>query len=189
MPLRSASSHRGSRRWLTHLVDGPPTPPLQGTQTRLRRKKAQEVAPALPTEAGAAPDDAALATLELAALWAGLALTPALRETLWLREILALPYAEIARRQNIPIGTERVTERWTGWPAVRSVTAAAQAGADQTAERLPAPRDEAPALDVSRTGHGSPSTPTADVALGGVRRGGGTSPTLTGWSSPACAGS
>ena len=71
---------------------------------RLRRK-AQEVAPALPTEPGAAPDDAALATLELAALWTGLALTPALRETLWLREVLALPYAEIARRQNIPIGT------------------------------------------------------------------------------------
>jgi len=70
-----------------------------------QRRKAQEVAPHLRPECGAAPDDAALATLELARLWASLALSPALRETLWLREVLALPYAEIARRQNIPIGT------------------------------------------------------------------------------------
>lgn len=53
-----------------------------------------------------APDDAALASLELETLWAGLdRLSPALRETLWLREVLALPYAEIARRQQIPVGT------------------------------------------------------------------------------------
>jgi len=74
-------------------------------EAQRKRKKAQEVTPAIPIERGAAPDDAALATLELADLWAGLALSPALRETLWLREALALPYAEIARRQNIPIGT------------------------------------------------------------------------------------
>ena len=74
-------------------------------EAQRKRRKAQEVAPAIPIERGAAPDDAALATLELATLWAGLALSPALRETLWLREVLALPYAEIARRQNIPIGT------------------------------------------------------------------------------------
>jgi len=54
----------------------------------------------------AAPDDAALAALELSTLWAGLdRLSPVLRETLWLREVLALPYAEIARRQKIPVGT------------------------------------------------------------------------------------
>ena len=52
------------------------------------------------------PEDAALASLELATLWAGLErLSPVLRETLWLREVLALPYAEIARRQEVPIGT------------------------------------------------------------------------------------
>ncbi len=32
-------------------------------------------------------------------------LPPALRQTVWLRDIEELPYAEIARRQNIPIGT------------------------------------------------------------------------------------
>jgi len=74
-------------------------------EAQRKRKRAQEVAPAIPIERCAAPDDAALATLELADLWAGLARSPALRETLWLREALALPYAEIARRQNIPIGT------------------------------------------------------------------------------------
>ncbi len=71
----------------------------------LRRRQAQELAPALPLESGAAPDDAALANLELTTLWAALGLSPVLRETLWLREVLALPYAEIARRQNVPIGT------------------------------------------------------------------------------------
>jgi RNA polymerase sigma-70 factor (ECF subfamily) len=71
-----------------------------------RRGRVHEVAPELPADRGAAPDDAALAALELATLWAGLErLSPALRETLWLREVLALPYAEIARRQQIPVGT------------------------------------------------------------------------------------
>jgi len=71
-----------------------------------RRGRAQETASDLPPHPGAAPDDAALAALELATLWAGLErLSPALRETLWMREVLALPYAEIARRQQIPIGT------------------------------------------------------------------------------------
>jgi len=71
-----------------------------------RRSRAQDIAPDLPVDVGTAPDDAALATLELATLWAGLErLSPALRETLWLREVLALPYAEIARRQHIPVGT------------------------------------------------------------------------------------
>ena len=58
-----------------------------------------------PPDEASAPDDAALAIVELATLWAGLALSPALRETLWLREVLALSYAEIARRQGIPVGT------------------------------------------------------------------------------------
>jgi len=71
-----------------------------------RRGRAQEAAPELPPDMGAAPDDAALAALELATLWAGLErLSPALRETLWMREVLTLPYAEIARRQGIPVGT------------------------------------------------------------------------------------
>jgi len=71
-----------------------------------RRGRAHETAPDLPPDRGAAPDDAALAALELSTLWAGLErLSPALRETLWLREVLAMPYAEIARRQRIPVGT------------------------------------------------------------------------------------
>jgi len=71
-----------------------------------RRGRVHETSPELPADRGAAPDDAALAALELATLWAGLErLSPALRETLWLREVQALPYAEIARRQHIPVGT------------------------------------------------------------------------------------
>ena len=71
-----------------------------------RRGRVQHAAPDLPPDPGPAPDTAALATLELATLWAGLErLSPALRETLWLREVHALPYAEIAERQGVPIGT------------------------------------------------------------------------------------
>ena len=71
-----------------------------------RRGWAQEAAPDLPADPAAAPEDAAMASLELAALWAGLErLSPKLRETLWLREVQSLPYAEIARRQGIPVGT------------------------------------------------------------------------------------
>ena len=71
-----------------------------------RRGSAQEPAPDLSPGPTAAPEDAALASLELAALWAGLErLSPVLRETLWLREVESLPYAEIARRQGIPTGT------------------------------------------------------------------------------------
>ena len=71
-----------------------------------RRGRVQEAATDLAPDRGTAPDDAALAALELDTLWAGLErLSPALRETLWLREVLALPYAEIARRQQIPVGT------------------------------------------------------------------------------------
>jgi len=71
-----------------------------------RRGRTQLSALAMQPDCGAAPDDAALAALELDTLWAGLErLSPALRETLWLREVLALPYAEIARRQQIPVGT------------------------------------------------------------------------------------
>ena len=72
----------------------------------LRRGWAQEAALDLPPDRSAAPEDAALASLELAALWVGLErLSPLLRETLWLREVESLPYAEIARRQSIPVGT------------------------------------------------------------------------------------
>lgn len=71
-----------------------------------RRVRVQDLVPDLQPDRNAAPDDAALASLELATLWAGLErLSPALRETLWLREVLTLPYAEIARRQQIPVGT------------------------------------------------------------------------------------
>ena len=71
-----------------------------------RRGWAQEPAPDLTPDRAAAPEDAALASLELSGLWAGLErLSPVLRETLWLREVESLPYAEIARRQGIPVGT------------------------------------------------------------------------------------
>jgi RNA polymerase sigma-70 factor (ECF subfamily) len=71
-----------------------------------RRGRVVEVQPDLTADTGAQPDEAAMAALELSTLWAGLErLSPALRETLWLREVLALPYAEIARRQQIPVGT------------------------------------------------------------------------------------
>lgn len=71
-----------------------------------RRGQAQQTTPEFPPDPGAAPDEAALAALELATLWAGLErLSPVLRECLWLREVLALPYAEIARRQDVPVGT------------------------------------------------------------------------------------
>ncbi len=70
-----------------------------------RRNRAREAQPGYPPDQASATEDAALATVELATLWAGLALSPALRETLWLREVLGLPYAEIARRQRIPVGT------------------------------------------------------------------------------------
>lgn len=71
-----------------------------------RRGRVQEASLDLPPDRRTAPDDAALAALELDTLWAGLErLSPALRETLWLREVCALPYAEIARRQQIPVGT------------------------------------------------------------------------------------
>jgi len=71
-----------------------------------RHGRALESPPHLSPDQATAPDDAALAALELATLWAGLErLSPALRETLWMREVLALPYAEIARRQHIPMGT------------------------------------------------------------------------------------
>lgn len=71
-----------------------------------RRGRAHQAVPDLPPDPGAAPDDAAMAALELDILWAGLGrLSPALREALWMREVLALPYAEIARRQHIPVGT------------------------------------------------------------------------------------
>jgi RNA polymerase sigma-70 factor (ECF subfamily) len=71
-----------------------------------RRGRPTEALLDLQPPGGTAPDDAAMASLELETLWAGLErLSPALRETLWLREVLALPYAEIARRQHIPVGT------------------------------------------------------------------------------------
>jgi RNA polymerase sigma-70 factor (ECF subfamily) len=65
---------------------------------------------AVPTQgavdAVVAPDEAAMARLELAALWAGLDhLSPALREALWLREGEELSYAEISLRQRVPVGT------------------------------------------------------------------------------------
>jgi len=71
-----------------------------------RRGQVEHALADLAPDPGAAPDDAALAALELSTLWAGLErLSPALREALWLREVLALPYAEIARRQQVPVGT------------------------------------------------------------------------------------
>ncbi|MBA2279615.1 MAG: sigma-70 family RNA polymerase sigma factor [Acidimicrobiia bacterium] len=53
-----------------------------------------------------AAEDEALRGIDLAALRTRfLRLPPALRETLWLREIGQLSYAEIASRQQVPVGT------------------------------------------------------------------------------------
>ncbi len=53
-----------------------------------------------------APDDRVVAALELAAAWVLLQqLAPALREALWLREVMDLSYAEIAEVQQVPVGT------------------------------------------------------------------------------------
>lgn len=52
------------------------------------------------------PDDAVVTALELASAWVLLQeLPPALREVLWLREVMDLSYAEIADVQNVPVGT------------------------------------------------------------------------------------
>lgn len=51
-------------------------------------------------------DDDVLGAMELAAAWLLLQRLPtALREVLWLREIMDLSYAEIAAVQRVPIGT------------------------------------------------------------------------------------
>ena len=52
-------------------------------------------------------DDAVIAALELTAAWLLIqqALSPVLRETLWLREVMNLSYAEIAQMQAVPTGT------------------------------------------------------------------------------------
>lgn len=51
-------------------------------------------------------DDAVVAALELAAAWVLLQrLSPALREVLWLREVMDLSYADIAEVQRVPVGT------------------------------------------------------------------------------------
>ena len=51
-------------------------------------------------------DDAVVAALELASAWVLLQrLPPALREALWLREVMDLSYAEIADVQGVPVGT------------------------------------------------------------------------------------
>ncbi len=51
-------------------------------------------------------DDAVVGAMELAAAWILLQRLPtALREVLWLREIMDLSYAEIANVQDVPIGT------------------------------------------------------------------------------------
>ena len=53
-----------------------------------------------------APEDAVLAALELASAWVLLQQLPAaLREVLWLREVMDLSYAEIAEVQGVPLGT------------------------------------------------------------------------------------
>ncbi len=52
------------------------------------------------------PEDAVLNALELASAWVLLQqLPPALREVLWLREVMDLSYAEIADVQDVPVGT------------------------------------------------------------------------------------
>lgn len=51
-------------------------------------------------------DDVVVSTLDLAAAWTLLQRLPAaLREVLWLREVMELSYAEIAEVQQVPIGT------------------------------------------------------------------------------------
>lgn len=52
------------------------------------------------------PEDTVLTALELASAWVLLQqLSPALREVLWLREVMDLSYAEIADVQGVPVGT------------------------------------------------------------------------------------
>ena len=52
------------------------------------------------------PEDAVVTALELASAWVLLQeLSPPLRETLWLREVMDLTYAEIAEVQSVPVGT------------------------------------------------------------------------------------
>ena len=52
------------------------------------------------------PEDAVVTALDLASAWVLLqALPPALREVLWLREVMDLSYAEIAEVQGVPVGT------------------------------------------------------------------------------------
>ena len=53
-----------------------------------------------------AAEDIVLSAIELVALRARLSsLSFPLREALWMREVLDLPYSEIAERQRVPIGT------------------------------------------------------------------------------------
>ena len=53
-----------------------------------------------------AAEDTVVAALELASAWALLQqLPPALREVLWLREVMDLSYAAIAEVQGVPVGT------------------------------------------------------------------------------------
>ncbi len=62
--------------------------------------KEADLAPAPP------PEDAVLTALELASAWVLLQqLPPALREVLWLREVMDLSYAEMAEIQGVPLGT------------------------------------------------------------------------------------
>ena len=52
------------------------------------------------------PEDAVVTALELASAWVLLQqLPPALREVLWLREVMDLSYADIAEVQGVPVGT------------------------------------------------------------------------------------
>ena len=60
----------------------------------------RDLAPAPPAE------ESVVAALEVAAAWVLLRqLPPALREALWLREVMDLTYAEIAEVQQVPVGT------------------------------------------------------------------------------------
>ncbi len=85
--------------WLFTIVRNCCIDRLRSTRPAAAVKEA-DLAPVPP------PDDTVLTALELASAWVLLQqLPPALREVLWLREVMDLSYAEIADIQDVPVGT------------------------------------------------------------------------------------
>ncbi len=85
--------------WLFTIVRNCCIDRLRSTRPATAVKEA-DLAPVPP------PEDAVLTALELASAWVLLQqLPPALREVLWLREVMDLSYAEIGEVQGVPLGT------------------------------------------------------------------------------------